>query len=207
MFAVVVLTLEFPVSGGVVGSSNIRIQQPFQFLFDDGYVLLVCELIVFIYAMNEFIIFHIREFYTSWKLTGSWNKYITEVGVIYDLSLAIMFITVLVLRVLVHVKTTHINLDAAPTEYVDMIPTANLLEDSTQMISVALFFCWLRTIKYLRILPRIGPRVQSILNTLRYLPVLILSVVFILVILCYTIAFHLLFGAQSELFSDFATSL
>jgi hypothetical protein len=65
-----------------------------------------------------------------------------------------MFTTVLVLRVMVYVKTTHINLEADPTEYVDMIPTANLIETATQITSVMLFFCWLRTIKYLRILPR-----------------------------------------------------
>ena len=118
-----------------------------------------------------------------------------------------MFFTVLVLSVIVYVETTDINLHADSTEYVDFIPAANFIETATQITSVTLFFCWLRTIKYLRILPRIGPRVQSILNTLRYLPVLILSGVFILVILCYTIAFHLLFGAETELFSDFATSL
>jgi hypothetical protein len=93
MFAVVVLTLEYPVSGGIVSTSNIRIQQPFQWLFAEGYVLLVCELIVFLYAMNEFIIFHMRESYISWKLTGSWKNYLTEVGVVYDLSLAIVSFT------------------------------------------------------------------------------------------------------------------
>ena len=170
LFGVNRIIFEFPVSGGILPTYDIQVLQPFKYanyliyyllisinsyFFPSGYVILTFEILVLLYVGNEFIVTQFLAFQQTRKLSGSWTNYFKESFIYYELTIAILFIVIFALRIAVQVATNEINLNVTNEQFANFQPIADLLATCTQITGITVFICWLRILRYLRILPRL----------------------------------------------------
>ena len=81
-----------------------------------------------------------------------------------------------------------------------------LLQQANDLISLGIFFSYLKVIKHIRLLPVIGPSVQAVSATIANLRVMTFLLFFLFFTLSFTVGVNIAFGGQLAIYEDLFTA-
>lgn len=96
---------------------------------------------------------------------------------------------------------------AAGSPFIEIMAISRLMHDQTDLISLTFLLGSTRVIKYLRILPSLGPMLVAVLSTLSSSIVLLYLSLLAGTMIIFGIAFHVAVGAQAAAFSTIPTAI
>uniref|UniRef100_A0A6P7F3I7 Polycystin-2-like isoform X1 n=1 Tax=Diabrotica virgifera virgifera TaxID=50390 RepID=A0A6P7F3I7_DIAVI len=200
IFGVAKLVFEFPSTGGVIPSDDIRTVNLIQFKTTWGIVVLICKVFSYIFILF-YLLEEIREimYFRGYYFLKFWNY--------VDLAIILLMLTGLIYSILNMVKvpsavdTIKKNLKAyGNLEYV------NYLEyNRVNILAIALCLIYLKAFKFLNFNRTMG-QLNNTLNRCAW-DILGFSIMFFIIFFAYAELGYLVFGHQVENFSTFSISM
>ncbi|KAM9364934.1 polycystin-2-like protein 1 [Pholidichthys leucotaenia] len=197
MFCVIRLVAEFPATGGVIPSYQIRTVKLIRYITSWDYFILGCEILfcVFIlyYIVEEILELRIHKF-----------SYFNSIWNILDIVIILLAIVAIIFNIFRTIKVDNLlsKLLEQPDIYADFEFLAFWQTQYNNMNAVNLFFAWIKIFKYIsfnktmtQLSSTLGRCAKDILG---------FAVMFFIVFFAYAQLGYLLFGTEVESFSTFA---
>jgi hypothetical protein len=104
--------------------------------------------------------------------------------------------------VVVRLAALRLQLDFRTDHFVDISLVLHSISAEYDLLSALVLMLWVPLLRYLRILPVIGPTVVAILLTITHSRVVLYLATLCFVILSFALSFQVAFGREMEKFAD-----
>ena len=122
-------------------------------------------------------------------------------------AIIFMFISIFGMEITVASKLGNINFHPLSSDYVNLQTVATIINYEHNLLALFVLLCWLRVLKFLRIPKSTGPTVQSVMDTLTSVSVLVFVFIILFVIMVFSVSFHIAFGSNLLEYSTWPNSL
>jgi len=195
------IVFAFPPSGGVDPSFSCTVLRLFKKFEVLDAIIILLEVLTVIIGVYYILL-------DMWHIRQQKLAYFFQLSSYYGLLMHALFITVIVYRCcqLVLILVT-IDWSPQDTRFIDMTYPAEIEQQLKDLMAILLALAWLQTLKFMRIFPICGPIVQAVFNTFVSPPVLTFAAVFVIIIVSFSLGFHVAFGSSVAIFRTFEYSM
>jgi hypothetical protein len=202
------ISFEYPSGGGVFSSSTVTpIHWPKWHDWAQSPTSLVLELCLYLFTVFNILI----EIGQIWRSTSVF-QYLLDGGNLGDISVLLLLIAYGCLRMMWWVQlpdrqaTLVTPSVGSTTDYLDLQPLVWCHSTSVQVMAFGLIIAWLKLIRYMVLLPKVGPMIQASASAITSLEVNVYLGFFLLCVFVVALGCHIAFAYTNENYMNLSKS-